>query len=289
MIRANTLCVLVVSVAFLLSIACAQGQAVTSDQLPTAGPPGTLGPDYAGQGGIQVAASVVRVGCNKSAGTGFVHKSGWIVTAAHVVLPCGDTARVQTANGQSFSVKAIRRDDLLDLAILSTELKIETGTALPLSSKTLFAIGSKVSTWGFPSGYSGYMPLLTVGYLAGVGPVKNEFGVTPPQWVVNGAFNLGNSGGPVISIEDGSVIGVVSSKLAVIPPGLEGALKALRTNRNGIQYPFKHPDGRVEEFSEAQIVGEILHYLRSQTQLVIGHAVSVKELRQFLEKQGIEP
>jgi hypothetical protein len=206
-----------------------------------------------------------------------------------VVLPCGDAVRVQTANRQIFSVKAIKRDDLLDLAILSTEPKLETGRALPVSTNILFAIGSKVSTWGFPSGYGGNMPLLSVGYLAGVGPVKNEFGVTPPQWVVNGAFNLGNSGGPVISTEDGSVIGVVSSKLAVIPPGLEGALTALRNNRNGIQYKFQHADGRVEDFSEAQIVGEVLHYLRSQTQLVVGYAVSVKELRQFLEKNEIEP
>jgi S1-C subfamily serine protease len=286
MVRVNTLLASVISIALLSMAVCAFGESAMSDQLLTAG---STNADSASRGGVQAAMSVVRVGCGISEGTGFVHKSGWIVTAAHVVRPCGSAFRVQTVSGQNLSVKEVKRDDLLDLAIVSTDPKPETGSTLPISAKTLFSLGSKVSTWGFPSGYNGHVPLLSVGYLAGAIPVKNEFGVSPPQWVVNGAFNLGNSGGPVISIEDGAVIGVVSSKLAPIPKDLEISLNALSTNRYGIIYKREHADGKTENLSEGQIVAEILNHLRKQVQLVVGYAVSVRELRQFLEKQEIEP
>ena len=117
------------------------------------------------------------------------------------------------------------------------------------------------------------MPLLSVGYLSGVDQVKGEFGLSPPRWVVNGAFNSGNSGGPVISTEEASVIGIVSSKLAPIPKDVEDALNALRSSRTILMYKRRHPDGTLEDLSEGQIVAEVLHYLRSQTQLVVGYAV----------------
>jgi hypothetical protein len=205
------------------------------------------------------------------------------------VRACGDSLVVITAGGESVSVKAVRRNDLLDLAILSTDKKLEGTRPLSLSTSNNFFIGSRVSTWGFPSGYGGLMPLLSVGYLAGVDQVTSEFGLSPPQWIVNGAFNLGNSGGPVISIEDGSVIGVVSSKLAPIPSDVEETLKALQQSRSILMYKRHKPDGTLEDLSEGQIVAEVLNYLRSQTQLVVGYAVSVKELRQFLEGNGVEP
>lgn len=286
--RNRILCALVIAVAFISLPDRAHGQAAASDQLPTVS---SLQAESAGRGGPQAAASVVRVICTgaPSAGTGFVHKSGWVVTAAHVVRPCGDSVIVRTAGGQSVSVKAVRRDDLLDLAILSTEPKLEVSRALPLSASTTFAIGAQVSTWGFPAGYGGAMPLLSVGYLAGVDQVKSEFGLSPPLWVVNGAFNSGNSGGPVISTENASVIGIVSSKLAPIPKDVEDALNALGSNQNGFMYKRRNPDGTLKDLSEGQVVAEVLRYLRSQTQLVVGYSVSVKELRKFLEANGIEP
>jgi len=288
MSKNSTICILVLAVAFISLANRAYGQSAASDHLPTAA---SLQADSAGRGGLQAAASVVRVACTgvPSAGTGFVHKSGWVVTAAHVVRSCGDSVIVRTAGGQSVSVKAVRRDDLLDIAILSTEPKLEVSRALSLSTSTTFAIGAQVSTWGFPAGYGGAMPLLSVGYLAGVDQVKNEFGLSPPLWVVNGAFNSGNSGGPVISTEHASVIGIVSSKLAPIPRDVEDALNALGSNRTILMYKRRNPDGTLKDLSEGQVVAEVLHYLRSQTQLVVGYAVSVKELRQFLEANGIEP
>ena len=56
------------------------------------------------------------------------------------------------------------------------------------------------------------------------------------QWVVNAAFNRGNSGGPVVLIETGEVIGVVSSKLAPISPTAKSALDALEQQKSGFTY-----------------------------------------------------
>jgi hypothetical protein len=109
------------------------------------------------------------------------------------------------------------------------------------------------------------------------------------MWVVNGAFNSGNSGGPVISLQDGSVIGVVKSKLGPIPDYLKESLDALAKDRSGILYKSKRPDGTVKEMTEAQITAEVLDHLRRQVQLVVGYAVQVKDLRQFLKDNGIEP
>lgn len=288
MIRNNTLFTLIIAIAFITLASHAHGQPAVSDQLPTVS---GLQPESAGKGGPQAAASVVRVICTgaPSSGTGFVHKSGWVVTAAHVVRPCGDSVIVRTAGGQNVSVNAVRRDDLLDLAILSTDLKLEVSRVLPLSTSTTFAIGAQVSTWGFPAGYSGAIPLLSVGYLAGVDQVKSEYGLSPPLWVVNGAFNSGNSGGPVISTENASVIGIVSSKLAPIPKDVDDALNALSSNQSGLVYKRRNSDGTLKNLSEGQVVAEVLRYLRSQMQLVVGYSVSVKELRKFLEANGIEP
>ncbi len=85
------------------------------------------------------------------------------------------------------------------------------------------------------------------------------------------------------------MIGVVASKLTPIPPSVESALEALKTQRSGITYKKQHSDGTSENVSEGQVVAEILHYLRSQTQLVVGHAVKSGDIRSFLKANGIEP
>ena len=128
--------------------------------------------------------------------------------------------------------------------------------------------------------------LETVGFLSGVDRIP---GTSTLRWVVNAAFNSGNSGGPVLTVDDGAVVGVVSSKLAPIPPLIEGALEALGNQGSGFRYTRTMPDGTTVTISEGQLVAEVLNYLRSQTQLVLGHAVTSEDLRAFLKANKIEP
>jgi hypothetical protein len=150
-------------------------------------------------------------------------------------------------------------------------------------------IGTQVSTWGFPGGYNGLSPMLSVGYLAGTDAYKLNSGKIVRKWVVNAAFNGGNSGGPLIHIETGAVFGVVSSKLAPISPEAAAILQILEQQKYGMQYTGKKPDGTDVSYSEAQLVGAVLNELRRQVQLVIGQAVLQEDLIAFLKANKIDP
>ncbi len=260
----------------------------SSASLPVSAPITT---ESAGQQGKLASQSVMRVVCKSTnmGGTGFLHKSGRIISAAHVVIGCPETdIAIIMPSGKILSVKSFKADPQLDLVLIIPSETI-AGNALTISNKTEITVGTPVVTWGFPAGYNGLMPLLTVGYLAGVDRVQTQTVLTPLRWVINAAFNGGNSGGPVLSQEDGSVIGVVSSKLAPIPPYIESALAALANQKSGFTYTRTLLSGKTETVSEGQVVAEVLTYLRSQTQLVLGHAVTAQDLMVFLNKEGVAP
>lgn len=135
----------------------------------------------------------------------------------------------------------------------------------------------------------GATPLLSVGYVAGIDSRKTKSGGTVNSWIINAAFNSGNSGGPLLNSKTGRVIGVVSSKLAPISPGAQSALKALGKQKSGIVYPAKRRDGTVVEVTQGQIIGMILKELRQQVQLVIGRATLLGDLKAFLRANDIQP
>jgi S1-C subfamily serine protease len=245
--------------------------------------------DSAGKGGSVAAQSVVRIICPRkdSAGSGFLHKSGKIVTAHHVVANCSEIL-VAPASGAPVKATVTASDEELDLTLLAPVSAL-TAPSLPISTRTNFSIGTQVSTWGYPGGYSGAVPLLSVGYLAGLEAGKAPSGRVIRRWVVNAAFNRGNSGGPLVLIETGEVIGVVSSKLAPISPTAKSALDALEKQQSGFTYGATRPDGSKFTMSEGQVIGLVLNELRNQVQLVIGKAVLVDDVRNFLKAQGVEP
>jgi S1-C subfamily serine protease len=107
-------------------------------------------------------------------GTGFLHKSGRIITAAHVVTNAKkDKIEVRLSDGSLLSVTDVVK-----------------AASIP--------VGTQVTTWGFPMGYSGRNPLLTAGYVAGLDMISPRPGRLVPRYVVNAAFNRGNSGGPLL-------------------------------------------------------------------------------------------
>lgn len=259
-----------------------------NEQLPTSAPMTT---DLAGRSGNLAVPSVLRVRIPRLniGGTAFFHKSGNAITAAHVVgTSSAKDIQLIDYRGQKFGVEEIIKNEIIDLAILKVKKDISV-IALEISTKENFLIGLQVSTWGFPSGYKGYRPLLLSGYLSGIEKFKMKGAITTPRWVVNAAFNNGNSGGPLLDIENGKVIGVVSSKLAPLPSHIKSYLKALKSQKAGFMFIKTFKDGRKEKVSQAQVIEEVLQYLRRQTQLVIGYAVMIGDLKKFLRSNGIEP
>lgn len=245
--------------------------------------------DSAGKGGAVAAQSVVRIICPKedSSGSGFLPKSGKILTAEHVVRGCSGIFLVP-ASGPPIRATVAAIDSEIDLALLAPASALPAAS-LPISTHDNFSIGTQVSTWGFPGGYFGTVPLLSVGYLSGLEAAKLPSGRIVRQWVINAAFNRGNSGGPLLLIETGEVIGVVSSKLAPISPSAKSALDALEKQQSGFTYEATWPDGSKLTVTEGQVIGMVLNELRNQVQLVIGKAVLVEDIRNFLKRHGLQP
>ena len=131
--------------------------------------------------------------------------------------------------------------------------------------------------------------MLGVGYLSGVDQVPDIAGNPVNQFVVNAAINHGNSGGPVILVETGEVIGVADNKIAPLSDESLAALAALQGASYGMQYPATMPDGSTKSFGEGQVVAMVLEQLRQQVQLAIGHTVLLDDIRAFLSLHGIAP
>lgn len=227
--------------------------------------------------------SVFRVICPPAErfGTGWVHRSGRMITAAHVVAACKpEQLEIWSHSNVKLSALSVVMDEVRDLAMVT--LKEQWPGGLDASGSGEQLVGDVAVAWGYPWGYLGIEPLLTVGYLAGLGgvPIPGPF----PQKIVgrlfvNAAFNAGNSGGPLIDVESKKVIGVVHAKLAPIPQLAEEALRALTSVRSGVMYTAENPQGQKKQFTEGQIVAMVLHHLRGQTQLVVGMAVTLGKSR----------
>lgn len=248
-----------------------------------------LNSESAGEARAVALATVFRVICPDKGvqGTGFLHQSGTVITARHVIRDCRRPIVVLTS-GQAIGASVTAEDPDLDLALLKPETPIP-GQALRISKAESLGVGLQVSTWGFPGGYFGSQPMLTVGYLAGVEPVRTESGKVVAQWVVNAAFNHGNSGGPIVDVSRGEVIGVVDSKLTPLSEKAIGALRALQGQHSGFVYNYTMADGSAEQMSEGQVVALVLDELREQVQLVIGNAITLGDLKTFLLSHGIAP
>jgi S1-C subfamily serine protease len=278
--------ILFLLLAALLKTAPAMAATDGLTDVPVAAP---IDSDSAGHGGEIATHAVVRVICveQNSMGTGFLHKSGKIITADHVVRGCPHLLSI-LPDGSRSELALLASDQDHDLAIVQPNTAI-SATPLPISVKHDLKIGTQVSTWGYPGGYFGLSPMLSVGYLAGVDAARMAPGKIVRQWVVNAAFNGGNSGGPLLHIETGAVIGVVSSKIAPISQDTAQILQLLESEHSGLTYTGTKADGTKVTFTEGQLIGMVLKELRLQVQLVIGKAVLLEDLTAFLRSQNIEP
>jgi S1-C subfamily serine protease len=256
------------------------------------------GQGYAGQGGAAAMWSVFRVRCRLATptghrdidlGTGFGHKSGNVLSANHVVEPCpraGGSLQLVATHGIVTSAviykpddtivsnaTIVKQDDTIDLALLKPETKGFVKSPLVIAPGSPLNIGSQVSSWGFPFGYSGSMPLLTVGHVAGISvePRPNNRSMT--RWVVNAAFNKGNSGGPLLDARTATVIGVVIQKFSPLTTEVSSKLQDLLKSGG----------------PESKVLAQSMLDIAQRAQLVIGLCVSLTDLEDFLRSANIEP
>lgn len=215
-------------------------------------------------------------------GTAFSLTTGFLVTNEHVIRDSAARDLVVIAStGQHLGVKRMVVDADLDLAALELTQQPREGLRIQTAPPS---IGERVHTWGYPLAYNGPSPILSIGYLAGFNPVqRTESSPIVRHYVVNGAFNPGNSGGPLIAAIEDAVVGVVVSKHAPISEWHLSALEALKNQKSGFQYTATDSAGDKYTFSEGQLVGDLLQYFREITQVVIGEAIAADDLINFLD------
>lgn len=240
--------------------------------------------EHAGRGGWGAFESVFRVQCriinqkdkeraDLDVGTAFGHKSGNVLSANHVVDGClkaSGSLRLLSAEGTDSPATVVSQDAVLDLALLKPNEGF-VKNPIPIEAKDTMAMGSQVSSWGFPIGYAEKVPLLTVGYLAGMSPDPLNSSVR--RWVVNAAINKGNSGGPLLETATPAVIGVVIMKYSPLNRSLKSKLENISKSGG----------------TEAQVFAQALIDIGERAQLVIALSVMTTDLRDFLRKAGVEP
>ena len=146
---------------------------------------------------------------SQAEGSGFVYdKAGHIVTNAHVVD--GATAiKVRFQDGTTAKATLVGKDVSSDLAVLKVDAPSSELHPLTLGDSSAIEPGDSVVAIGSPFGLAETM---TAGI---VSAIDRSISAPPPsQFTIAGAIqtdaaiNHGNSGGPLIAVSDGKVIGV---------------------------------------------------------------------------------
>ena len=247
--------------------------------------------DAAGPAQRASLQNVYLIGCRKgdgiSFGSGFLLNNGVLVTNAHVVADC---AGQQLAGIKHFEqADRFFEDDLdnvRDLAVLIPSEPIPGGYAL--APDVTPEAGTRVDFWGYPFGYNGTSPLLSVGYVAGYRTSKDNGGDVK-HIVVNGAINHGNSGGPLLVSQENKVIGVIVLTFHFYPPQTRQIIDVLNANSGtGVVYTATLPDGTTKKYMEAQLTAAVLDEFYNKTQIDIGEAIAASELKQFMQEHVAE-
>jgi len=240
--------------------------------------------DSAGPAQRDAIKSVYLLVCPKTSkkGTAFLLKSGTMVTDNHVVEGCSGTDLwALSPMKEKITFSRMVTDPNRDLALLRPMRRLEGG--FELGSDVSPNVGTTVTTWGFPLIYDGPAPLLSVGYVAGYNDAHIGAAVVK-HIVVNGAFNPGNSGGPLLVAADNKVVGVVVWKMRLLPEWVQTLITGF--GNAGAQLccvaTQTLPDGTKKGITSGEASSMILQQFYDTVQVMIGEATSASELRAFL-------
>jgi hypothetical protein len=160
-------------------------------------------------------------------------------------------------------------------------------------------MGERVNTWGFPLIYDGPAPLLSMGYLSGYYKAGEQNFCHKAQAaqsqrfehvVVNGAFNPGNSGGPLFVFGQDRVIGVVIWKEIAFSKNVQATIDGFHHPNMSTFGTFNEnkPDGTSKSISDQEAIARVLEEFYNKVQVNIGEAVSASEVRKFLQQHSAE-
>jgi S1-C subfamily serine protease len=212
-------------------------------------------------------------------GSGFLLDNGVIVTNVHVVATCTkDNLVAVGAKNQQVTFSKIIPDERRDLALLIPVERLTHG--LKLASNDRPEPGT---------GVNGTSPLLSVGYVAGYREQAGSSGKGVKHIIVNGAFNHGNSGGPLLVSQRDEVIGVVELTYTFYPPEVKQIIDGLSKQGSGFMIAERDlPDGTKQHISEAQVTAMVLQEFYDKTQVMIGEAIAGSELAAMIKEKSAD-
>jgi S1-C subfamily serine protease len=264
------------------------GQEKSGDTAPKSTPVSTQWLlDSAGPAQRDAIKSVYLLVCPKTnkKGTAFLLKSGTMVTDNHVVEGCTSSDLwALSPMGQRITFSKVVTDANRDLALLRATNRLDGG--FELGSDASPKVGVAVTTWGFPLIYNGPAPLLSAGYVAGYNDAQVGAAVVK-HIVVNGAFNPGNSGGPLLAAADNKVVGIVVWRMRLLPDWVQTLITGFGhpTAMSCCVAEQTLPDGTKRGISTEEASGMVLQQFYDTVQVMIGEATSVTELKAFLKEK----
>jgi hypothetical protein len=242
-----------------------------------------------------VIKSVLMVMCRKDGikGTGFSLSGGGVITTnSHVVGSCtaGELEGRWSLSDHPVKFIGIVKDPNRDLALLCPARPLTA--SLVLSGDENPAVETEVETWGYPLRYENPAPILSRGYVAGYTVETHSRGSGDPgtpvkHLIVNGAINPGNSGGPLIDRTSGKVIGIVVEKWTLWSPSVGVAIQGFSHPQvsTGGTFSRVNAQGQREGISDQQMVAVVLKEFYDASQVMVGEAISVSELKAFIKEK----
>jgi S1-C subfamily serine protease len=238
-----------------------------------------------------VLKSVMMIVCMKDQkkGTGFVLTGGSIVTTnSHVVGNCSaqELFGISSVTNEQIHFTGMQLDTNRDLALLCVSKPLPF--SMKLGADKQAPVETEVETWGYPLAYHQPAPLLSRGYVAGYNADVRQPGATPVKHlVINGAFNPGNSGGPLIDRSTGKVIGIVVTKWTLWSPNIEVAIQGFSHPSVGTGGTFSklNAQGQRVGVTDQEMISTVLDEFYQTSQVMIGEAISVSELNAFVQEK----
>lgn len=138
-------------------------------------------------------------------GSGFLlDKSGYIVTAAHVVSD-GKKFTVTFEGGKPEPATVIGSDDVLDVALVKVDTVPSDAVVLPMGNSETLQVGDTVIETGHPFDIDWSV---SKGIISAIHRTREDTNMDSFQY--DAATNPGNSGGPIVD-DQGDVVGIADA------------------------------------------------------------------------------
>jgi len=211
-------------------------------------------------------------------GSGFVVGKGKIATAAHILtkLSKGATLFAVPAPQEEFNLTknvtiVYALDAKHDLALLSCA-GLAKLPSLPLGKTDEVRLGEDALVLGFPLSDPSLTATRAMVAARSKKRILEQDTTLTDMIKLDASINAGNSGGPIIHVPSGKVIGVVSGKEGA----LSKHLQVFRKKKSGVSMMIGEDD-------PIKLIKGTLTDMERNLQLGLGYGVSVKYLKAMLK------